>query len=159
MELPSDEFATLQLQRIVKIQLGGLLPNIAKLPLMSIGCLNKLVAITQSTELFVQPQLECSYLENVQMDYETEEVANVKKTLNLSSSSTSSSESEDEVVRKKRKKKKEVQGQPFFFIWYRNWWANQKNAKKQRPKRNEKLEAAKDLAKIPTQSWQSRPFE
>ena len=73
---------------------------------MSFTCHNKLVAITPSTELFVQPQLEVSYLEDVQMDGKTEEVANVNETLNLSSTSTSSSESEDEVVRKKRKNEK-----------------------------------------------------
>ena len=106
MELPSDEFAILQLYRTAKIQLGGLLPNIATLTLMSFTCHNKLVAVTQGTESFVQPQLGVSYLEDVQMIVKTEENANVNKPLNLSSSSTSSSESEDEVFRKNRKKEK-----------------------------------------------------
>ena len=106
VEIPSDELAFLQIYRTAKIQLDGLLPNTANLSLMSSTCHSKLVAVTQSTELFVQPQSEVSYLEDVQMDVKTEEVANVNKTLNLSSSSTSSSESEDEFVRKKRKKEK-----------------------------------------------------
>ena len=77
MELLGDEFASLQLYRAAKIQLGGLLPNIANLTLVSFICHNKIVAVTQSTELFVQPQLGVWYLEDVQMDVKTEEVANV----------------------------------------------------------------------------------
>ena len=57
MELLSDEFAILHLYRKVKIQLGGVLPNIVNLTFMSFTCWNKLVIETQSTELFVQPQL------------------------------------------------------------------------------------------------------
>ena len=54
MELPSDEFVFfLQLYRTAKIQLGGLVPNIASLTLMSFTCHNKIVAVTQSTELFI----------------------------------------------------------------------------------------------------------
>ena len=147
----SNLFAILQLYRTAKIQLGGLRPNIANLTLMSFTCHNKLVAVTQSTELFVQPHLEVSYLEDVQMDVKTEEVANVIKTLNLSSSSTSSSESEDEDVRKRKKEKKCKVS--------RSSSSDTENDEpirkvpKQRPKQNEKSEAPKDLAKIPTESW------
>ena len=153
MELPSDEFAILQLYRTAKIQLSGLLPNIANLTLMCFTCHNKLVAVTQSTELFVQPQLDVSYLEDVQMDVKTEEVANVCKTLNLSSSKTSSSESEDEVVRKKRKKEKKCKGSRSSSSDTENDESIRKVPKKQRPKRNEISDAAKDLAEHPSQSW------
>ena len=133
--------------------MGALLPNIVNLTLMSSTCVNKLVAVTQSTELFVQPQLEVSYLEDVQMDGKTEEVANVNKTLNLSSSSTSSSGSEDEVVRKKRKKKKKCEVSHSPSSDTENNEPIRKVSKKPRPKRNEKSVAAKDSAEIPTQSW------
>ena len=106
MKLPSDEFAIFQFYRTAKIQLGGLLQNFANMTIKSFTCYNNLVAVPQSTELFVQPQLEVWYLEDVQMDVKTVEDANVKKTLNLSSSITSSSKSEDDVVRKTRKKEK-----------------------------------------------------
>ena len=153
MELPSDEFAILQFYRTIKIQLGGLLPNIANLTLMSFTCHNQLVAVTQSTELFVQPHLEVSYLEDVQMDVKTEEVANVNKTLTLSSLSTSSSESEDKVVRKKRKKEKKCKVRRASSSDTENDESIRKVPTKQRLKRIEKLEAANYLAENPTQTW------
>ena len=55
VELPSDELAILQIYRTAKIQLDGLLPNTANLTIMSLTCHSKLVAVTQSTETFVQP--------------------------------------------------------------------------------------------------------
>ena len=54
MEISSDEMSLLQLYRTAKMQLGGMLPNLANLTLMSITPQNGMVAITQSTELFAQ---------------------------------------------------------------------------------------------------------
>ena len=58
MEISSDEMSLLQLYRTVKMQLGGMLPDLANLTLMSITPQNGMVAITQSTELFAQVPVE-----------------------------------------------------------------------------------------------------
>ena len=54
MQISSDEMSLLQLYRTAKMQLGGMLPNLANLTLMSITPQKGMVAITQSTELFAQ---------------------------------------------------------------------------------------------------------
>ena len=54
MEISSNEMSLLQLYRTAKMQLGGMLPNLVNLTLLSITPQNGMVAITQSTELFAQ---------------------------------------------------------------------------------------------------------
>ena len=112
MELPNDEFAILQFYRTAKIQLGGLLPNIANLTLMSFTCHKNLAAVTQSTELIVQPQLEVSYLEDVHMDVKTEEELKPEsvKLINIEFGKRGRG------CQKEAQERKEVQGQSFLVI-------------------------------------------
>ena len=132
MEISSDEMSLLQLYRTAKKQLGGMLPNLANLTLMSITPQNGMVAITQSTELFAQVPVDNEQIVSNPAPRTLPRNPTPQKQrehhLSSSSDSSSSSSETDEEPPPKRPQKK---------------WDG----------KNERSSAAKELARPPANDW------
>ena len=132
MEISSDEMSLLELYRTAKMQLEGMLPNLANLTLMSITQQNGMVAITQSTELYAQvpvnnEQIASNPAPRTLPRNPTPEKQREHHLSSSSDSSSSLSETDEEPPPKRPQKKK--------------------NGKKERSS------AAKELARPPANWW------
>ena len=112
MQISSDEMSLLQLYRTAKMQLGGMLPNLANLTLMSIKPQNGMVAITQSTELFAQVPVDNEQIVSnpAPRSLPRNPAPQKQREHHLSSSSdssSSSSETDEEPPPKRPQKKKD----------------------------------------------------